>query len=205
MEVQAERKMDKGKNGRTVGIRRPTYDECRAINVILKPLELPDHGNESLHHVLISPTGSENSSGSWSPIRRLYAIIGAPSDAEHEAPQGGTGRPPAEDGPPREDEDDRRALVTKGRQVHEEILQTKMGDQNVFITPQQNIIAAKVLFDSLEPMLADDHAATPILTKIKAMVTAAAIQHHEEGNQAPSDGRPASSRQPNGRERARGS
>src|SRR5438105_10751135 len=185
MEVQAERKTDKGKNGRTVGIRRPTYDECRAINVILKPIKLPDHGNESLHHVLNSPTGSESSSGSWSPIRRLYAIIGATPDAEHEAPQGGVGQPPAaEDGPPRENEEDCRALVTKGRQVHEEILQTKMGDQNVFITPQQNIIAAKVLFDSLEPMMADDHAATPILTKIKAMVTAAAIQHYEEGNQA---------------------
>src|SRR5436189_3469849 len=80
-----------------------------------------------------------------------------------------------------------------------------MGDQNIFITPQQNIIAAKVLFDSLEPMMADDHAATPILTKIKAMVIAAAIQHYEEGNQAPSDGRPASSRPPSGRERVQGS
>src|SRR5437763_3927843 len=77
-----------------------------------------------------------------------------------------------------------------------------MGDQNVFITPQQNIITAMVLFDSLEPMMADDHAATPVLTRIKAMVTAAAIQHYEEGNQAPSAGRPASSRQPSGRERA---
>src|SRR5437868_8647574 len=50
-------------------------------------------------------------------------------------------------------------------------------------------------------MMADDHTATPVLTKIKAMVTAAAIQHYEEGNQAPSAGRPASSRQPSGRER----
>src|SRR5438105_19173 len=79
-----------------------------------------------------------------------------------------------------------------------------MGDQNVFITPQQNIIAAKALFDSLEPMMAEDHAATPVLTRIKAMVTAAAIQHYEEGNQAPSAGRPASSRQPSGWERAQG-
>src|SRR5438132_7791860 len=54
-------------------------------------------------------------------------------------------------------------------------------------------------------MMADDHAATPVLTRIKAMVTAAAIQHYEEGNQAPSAGRPASSRQPSGRERAQGS
>src|SRR5207237_6862586 len=41
--------------------------------------------------------------------------------------------------------------------------------------------------------------------RIKAMVTAAAIQHYEEGNQAPSAGRPTSSRQPSGRERAQGS
>ena len=54
-------------------------------------------------------------------------------------------------------------------------------------------------------MMADDHAATPVLTRIKAMVTAAAIQHYEEGNQAPSAGRPASSRQPSGREKALGS
>ena len=80
-----------------------------------------------------------------------------------------------------------------------------MGDQNIFITPQQNIIAAKALFDSVEPMMAEDHAATPVLTRIKAMVTAAAIQHYEEGNRAPSVSRLASSRQPSGRERAQGS
>src|SRR5436190_11332483 len=87
MEVQAERKADVGKNGRTVSVSRPTYDECRAINVILKPLELPDHGNESLHHVLNSPTGSASNSGSWSPTWRLYAIIGGPPEAAPEAPQ----------------------------------------------------------------------------------------------------------------------
>src|SRR5438876_7603755 len=206
MEDETEHEEGMGKNGRTVGVSRPTYDECRAINVILQPLELPDRDNESLHRVLNSPTDSESSCGSWSPVRRFYAITGALADAGHEAPEGGAGQlPAAEDGPPRENEEDCRALVTKGRKVHEEILQTKMGDQNVFITPQQNIIAAKVLLNSTQPIMADDHAATPILTRIKAMVTAAAIQHHEEGNQAPSDGRPASSRQPNGRERARGS
>src|SRR5436190_24261476 len=114
MEDEAEHEEDMGKNGRTVGVSRPTYDECRAINVILEPLELPDRGDESLHRVLNSPTGSESSSGSWSPIRRLYAIIGAPPDAGHEAPPDGAGQPPAvEDGPPRENEEDCRALVTK--------------------------------------------------------------------------------------------
>src|SRR5436190_14051933 len=71
MEVQAEHEGNMGKHGRTVGVGRPTYDECRAINVILKPLELPDHSDESLHRVLNSPTDSESSSGSWSPTRRL--------------------------------------------------------------------------------------------------------------------------------------
>ena len=61
-----------------------------------------------------------------------------------------------------------------------------MGDQNIFITPQQNFLVAKALFDTLKPVMAEDHPATPVLTRIKAMVTAAAIQHYEEGNRAPS-------------------
>src|SRR6266542_5444304 len=93
-----------------------------------------------------------------------------------------------------QEEGNHRNLVARGRRIHEEILQTKMGDQNIFITPQQNILVAKALFDTIEPMMAEDHAATSILTRIKAMVTAAAIQYHEEGNQAPSVSRPASSR-----------
>src|SRR5438128_7199905 len=76
MEVQAEHEGDMGKQGRTVGASRPTYDECQAINVIIEPYELPDHGDESLHRILNSPTSSESSIGSWDPVRRLYAIIG---------------------------------------------------------------------------------------------------------------------------------
>src|SRR5207244_3946656 len=76
MEVQAEHSTDMGEIGRAVGVNRPTYDECRAINVIIKPYELPDHGDESLHRILNSPTNSESSIGSWDPVRRLYAIIG---------------------------------------------------------------------------------------------------------------------------------
>src|SRR5438128_654751 len=76
MEVQAEHDEDTGEHGRTIGANRSTYDECRTINVILKPLELPSHGDESLHHVLNSPTNSESNSGSWNPTRRLYAITG---------------------------------------------------------------------------------------------------------------------------------
>src|SRR6266542_6210387 len=76
MEVQAEHNTDMGKHDRTVGAIRPTYDECWAINVIIEPYELPDHGGESLHRILNSPTSSESSIGSWDPVRRLYAIIG---------------------------------------------------------------------------------------------------------------------------------
>ena len=53
-----------------------------------------------------------------------------------------------------------------------------MGDQDVFTTPQQNILVAKALCDTIEPMLAEDHTATPIITRIKAIVMAATLQHH---------------------------
>src|SRR5205814_1048024 len=49
MEVQDEHSEDMGKLGRMVGINRLSYDECWIINVIIKPLELPNHGDESLH------------------------------------------------------------------------------------------------------------------------------------------------------------
>src|SRR5438128_587195 len=88
MEVQAEHEEDMGEHGRTIDVSHPTYDECQAINVILRPLELPNHGDESLHRVLNSPIDSKSSSGSWSPTRRLYAIIGASTDVKPEVPQG---------------------------------------------------------------------------------------------------------------------
>src|SRR5438105_2675490 len=80
-----------------------------------------------------------------------------------------------------------------------------MGNQNIFTTPQQNILVAKVLCDTIEPMLAEDHAATTIVTRIKAMVMAAVIQHHQEGNQTLLASRTASSQQPSSRDRGQGS
>src|SRR5438128_9407366 len=80
-----------------------------------------------------------------------------------------------------------------------------MGDQNIFTTLQQNILVVKALCDTIEPMLAEDHAATPIVTWIKSMVMAAAIQHHQEGNPALSASRSACSQQPCGRDRGQGS
>ena len=93
----------------------------------------------------------------------------------------------------RREEKECRNLANRGRHVQEEILQMKMGNQNVFITPQQNILVTKALCDTIEPMLAEDHAATPIVTRIKAMVTVAAIQHHQEGDRALSISRPIAS------------
>src|SRR5207244_911008 len=98
-----------------------------------------------------------------------------------------------------------RNLANRGRRIQEEILQMRMGDQNIFTTPQENILIAKVLCDMIEPMLARDHAVTPIVTQIKAMVTVATIQHHQEGNLAPSTSRTATSRRSDGRDRDQGS
>src|SRR5438132_1259137 len=188
---------------RAVGIIRPTFNACRAVNVIISPLGLPDLGEDSLHRVINSPTRSDSSNGSWDPVRRLYAIVGggeAPTESDLKAQQDDAIRQQAteiaaaEAERLRQEEANHRNLVARGRRVHEEILQTKMGNQNVFITPQQNILVAKALFDTVEPMMVEDHSAMPILTRIKAMVIAAAIQHHEEGNRAPSVSRPASSR-----------
>src|SRR5207237_3952299 len=184
------------------------------VNVIINPLEIPDLGEGSLHGVIDSLTRSISSNGSWDPVRRLYAIVGggeAPTELELKAQQDDAIRlqaaeiAAAEAERLRQEEANRRNLATRGQHVHEEILQTKMGDQNVIITPQQNILVAKALFDTVEPMMAKDNAATPILTRIKAMVTTAAIQHHEEGNWAPSVSQSTSSRQPSGQDRAQGS
>ena len=102
------------------------------------------------------------------------------------------------------EEEDHRNLPKRGRRLQEEILQTKMSDQNVFTTSQQNILIAKTLCDTIEPMLAEDHAATPIVTRINAKVTATAIQHHQEGDRALSISWPAVSRQPSGWDRSQG-
>src|SRR5436190_18848739 len=119
MEVQAEHEEDMGEHGRTVGANRPTYDEYWTINVILKPLELPNLGDESLHRVLNSPTNSESSSGSWNPARRLYAITGggkAPAKADLEAQQGNAVHQQAAEAKHlRRKEEDRQALAAKGR------------------------------------------------------------------------------------------
>src|SRR5207244_8400187 len=118
-----EHAVDMGEHGRTVGANHSTYDECRTIYIILKPLELPNHGDEYLHRVLNSPTDSESSSGSWNPIRRLYAIMGgegAPSEADPEAQQGdAVHQQAAEAERLHREEEDHRALAAKGRHVHE--------------------------------------------------------------------------------------
>ena len=61
-----------------------------------------------------------------------------------------------------------------------------MDGQNVFVTSQQNIIAAKALMETIEPMLGADNATTPIAARVKAMMTAAVIQQHEQTLAGPS-------------------
>src|SRR6266540_1244434 len=145
MEDQTKRNTDMGERGRPDSIIRPTYDECRAVNVIINPLGLPDHGEGSLHRVINSPTNSDSSNSSWDPIRELCAIVGggeAPTESELKAQQDDAIRlqmaeiAAAEAKRLRQEEGNHRNLAATGRHVHEEILQTKMGDQNVFVMPQ---------------------------------------------------------------------
>src|SRR5438105_4936287 len=57
----------------------------------------------------------------------------------------------------------------------------------------------------MKPLLGEDHAATPITARIKAMVTAAMIQHHEEAAQTLSSSRVISSWHPTSQDRDQGS
>ena len=88
MRYQVEHNTDMGEHGRVVGSIRPTFDECRAVNIIISLLGLPDLGEDSLHRVINSPTRSDSSNGSWDPVRRLYAITGggeAPTEVDLKA------------------------------------------------------------------------------------------------------------------------
>src|SRR5438128_1047966 len=111
----------------------------------MPPLGHYDLGEGSLHRVLNSPTHSNNSDGSWDPVRELYAIAGGgevPTEAQLKAQEDEAIRlqameiAAAEAERLRQEEENHRNLAERGRCVHEEILQTKMGDQNVFTTPQ---------------------------------------------------------------------
>lgn len=77
-----------------------------------------------------------------------------------------------------------------------------MGDINVFKTPYQNIITAKTLCKTLEPLLADNAKTTPMMAKIKAMVIAAVVQSHQENHLALLSSRATSSQHPSGQEKA---
>jgi len=137
----------------------------------------------------VAPTEEELKRREVEAARQLQQVVESAVDAERL----------------RRKEEDHQNLPNRCGRVQKEILQMKMGDQNVFTTPQQNILVAKALFDTIEPMLAEDHAATPIVTRIKAMVTAAAIQHHQQGNPALLVTQSIASRQPSGQDRGQGS
>ena len=64
-----------------------------------------------------------------------------------------------------------------------------MDGQDVFTTPLQNIIATKALMEMIEPMLGPNNVATPTVVRVKAMMTAAAIQQHEQASAGPSRSR----------------
>lgn len=107
------------------------------------------------------------------------------------------------------EERDRRAeedawsnLAGRGRRVQEEILREKVGDINVYKTSHQNMITAHTLCETLEPLLAKHAVATPVVAKIKVMVTAAAVQQQQKDLPVPLVSRAASSRPPSDQGRA---
>ena len=86
---------------------------------------------------------SKSSIGSWPPLQELYAIIGgggaAPteSDLKHQHDDEALQcRKAGEAEQLRQEEDARRDLQDRSRHIQRDILQTKMGDQDVFTTPQ---------------------------------------------------------------------
>src|SRR6266540_4180160 len=62
--------------GRVDDVIHPADNEFRVVNVILHPLGQQGNGEGSLHRIINSPTHSESSTGSWDPLRELYAITG---------------------------------------------------------------------------------------------------------------------------------
>ena len=58
-------------------------EEFRVVNVVLgHPLGQDSDYEETLHHVLDSPTCSESSTRSYSPFRGVFTIIGNPTEED---------------------------------------------------------------------------------------------------------------------------
>src|SRR5438128_1360101 len=86
MEPRPEHETYWGKGqGQVDDVIHPADDEFQVVNVILHPFGQQDHGEgSSLHRVINSLTHSESSSGSWDPVRELYAIAGGVAPTEEE-------------------------------------------------------------------------------------------------------------------------
>ena len=89
---------------------------------------------KSLCCLLDSPVHLENSPGSYSPCREVFVIHGSTTESKLKCQ-----RLEEEARLIQEKEDERRrnksALQTKSRQVRGDLLQMKIGDQDVFATP----------------------------------------------------------------------
>ena len=162
---------------------------ARVVNVILgNPLGHDGNDEESIRHLINPPSHSESSTGSCSPPREIL-VIGALTESENQRQHDEEARQRQradeaehqrleEEG--RRELERNRELQARGRQVHDDFLQADSGGQGVFATPQQNLTVAAAFMESLVPMLGKDNVATPIATRVRALVAAAAVQQQEQ-------------------------
>lgn len=68
-------------------------------------------------------------------------------------------------------------LRQRGCTAQDAILQTKLGEHDVFTMPQNNKIAAKALLDNIQ--VPNDLAINTTIAQVRAMVEAATFQHAE--------------------------
>ena len=67
-------------------------------------------------------------------------------------------------------------LWNRGKNLQEQIVEMRYDDQPVFKTPQQNMVAANTLLDSITPLIKDNKALALAIRRINAALTVAIVQ-----------------------------
>ena len=165
--------------------RRPKLQESpdpRVVHMVHRPPHGRDLSNEeSLLQLLDSPTRSESSTGSNSPspsYPREIFMTGIPTGTDPQLPPNDADLRQIREEAETELERN-RALQARGRQARDDIMRADQPRTDIFNTPEQNLVAAKMLVDTLMPMLGEGHAANKTITQIGDMVAAAAVQQQE--------------------------
>ena len=124
--------------GREVGSQHGHEENSgvRVVNVVIgNPLGHYGDDEESIHHLLDSPSHSESSTGSCSPPREIL-VIGPLAESEHKRQQDDEAEHQCLEEEGRRELERNRELQARGRQVHDDFLQADPEGQGVFATPQ---------------------------------------------------------------------